>query len=60
MKKHILYMTVRIEVESIFESLSKTITDFETQTDYTFNSTQKVKVLETEILITETFHPLNN
>lgn len=53
-------MTVRVEVESTFESLSKTITDFETQTDYNFNSTQKVKVLETEILITETFHPLNN
>lgn len=60
MKNHTLYVTVRVEVESQLESLSKTVTDFETQTSYVFNSTEKVKVLQTEILFTDTFNPLNN
>lgn len=59
MKNHTLYITVRVEVESKFDSLSKTVTDFETQTNYTFSSTKKVKVLETEILFTENSNPLN-
>lgn len=57
MKNHILYLTVRVEVKSKFESLSKTISDFETQTIYTFKSTEHVEVLETEILFTESFNP---
>lgn len=55
-----LFLTVRVEVESKIENLSKTVTDFETQTVYTFSSTEQVKVLETEILLTEIFNPLNN
>lgn len=60
MKNYILFLTVRIEVESKIESLSNTITDFETQTVYTFSSTEQVKILETEILCTEIFNPLNS
>lgn len=60
MKSHTLYITVRVEVQRKFENLSKTIAEFEKQTIYTFNSTQQVKILETEILLNESFNPLNN
>lgn len=60
MKNYTLYIAVRIEVQSRLKSLSETVTDFETQTDYSFASTQNVKVLETEILFTQPFNPLNH
>ncbi|WEK17854.1 MAG: hypothetical protein P0Y49_13705 [Candidatus Pedobacter colombiensis] len=59
MKNHILYLMVRVEVKSKFESLCKTILDFETYTIYTFKSTEQVEVLETEILFTESINPFN-
>jgi len=57
MKNHILYILVRVEVESKIDCLMKTVTEFERETNYNFDSTENVKVLETEILATGFNHP---
>lgn len=57
MKKHILYITVRVEVESKIKSLIETVEEFEQDTNYSFFSTENVKVLETELLETGFIHP---
>lgn len=57
MKNHILYILVRVEVESKTDSLMETVTEFERETNYSFDSTENVKVLETELLATGFNHP---
>lgn len=57
MKKHLLTLSIRVEVESKLNSLSKTIQEFEQETTYSIGSTENVAVLETEILRTEVFNP---
>jgi hypothetical protein len=52
MKNHILYIIVRVEVESKTDSLIETVKEFEQETNYSFDSTENVKVLETELLAT--------
>lgn len=52
MKNHILYIIVWVEVESKTDSLKETVTEFERETNYSFDSTENVKVLETELLAT--------
>jgi hypothetical protein len=60
MKKHLLFLCIRVEVESNIISLSKTIQEFEQQTAYIFGDTENVTVLDSEILQTETFNPFSN
>ena len=57
MKNHILYLTVRVEVNSSLTTLSETIEEFEQNTDYSFSSKENVLVIDTELLQTEIFHP---
>ncbi|SDL66825.1 hypothetical protein SAMN04487898_12270 [Pedobacter sp. ok626] len=57
MKNHILYIIVRVEVESKTDSLMETVAEFEQETKYSFDSTENVKVLETELLATGFNHP---
>lgn len=55
MKNHLLYLTVKVEVESGLQTLSETIAEFEQNTQYCFSSTENVAVIHTELLQTETF-----
>ncbi|WP_157257973.1 hypothetical protein [Pedobacter ginsenosidimutans] len=55
MKSHLLYLTVRVEVESSLQSLSETIAEFEQNTGYSFSDTENVRVTNTELLEAETF-----
>lgn len=55
MKNHLLYLTVKVEVESGLATLSETITEFEQNTQYCFSSTENIAVIHTELLQTETF-----
>lgn len=55
MKNHLLYLTVKVEVESALPSLSETIAEFEQNTAYSFSDTDNVAVIHTELLETETF-----
>lgn len=57
MKKYILYITVRVEVESKIDNLIETAAEFEQETNYSFASTENVKVLGTELLQTGFIHP---
>lgn len=57
MKNHILYIIVRVEVESKADSLIETVAEFEQETKYSFDNTENVKVLETELLATGFNHP---
>lgn len=57
MKKHLLYLTVRIEVESQLDSLSDTVQEFEQETEYSFSNTENIKVTSTELIQTEPFNP---
>jgi hypothetical protein len=56
MKKHLLTLSIRVEVESKLNSLSQTIQEFEQETTFSIGSTENVVVLETEILRTEVFN----
>ena len=51
MKRHHLYIIIRIEVESTL-SLIGTIQELEQNTDYSIGSTENVKVIETQIMET--------
>ena len=51
MKRHHLYIIIRIEVESTL-SLFATIQELEQNTDYSIGSTENVKVIETQIMET--------
>lgn len=57
MKNYLLYLTVKVEVESGLNTLSETITEFEQNTAYGFSDTENVMVTHTELLETEFFHP---
>lgn len=52
MKTHYLTITVQVKVESNL-SIEEVIDQFGSETDYNFESTDDVKVLETEILEVE-------
>jgi hypothetical protein len=58
MKKHFLHLTIIVEVDSKFKSLSDTIQEFERNTVYTLSSTENVRVLATDLLKTQKFNPL--
>lgn len=57
MKNYLLYLTVRVEVESGLSTLSETITELEQNTAYSFTDTENVRVALTELLATEIFNP---
>jgi len=57
MKRHLLFLTVRIEVDSRLDSLSNTLREFEQDTEYGFSDTENVKVTGMEILETMPFNP---
>lgn len=57
MKNYLLYLTVKVEVESGLNTLSEAITEFEQHTEYSFSDTENVKVTHTELLETEFFNP---
>lgn len=57
MKKHILFLTVCIEVDSRLDSLFHTIHEFEQNTEYSFSDTENVRVRGMEILETILFDP---
>jgi pyruvate-formate lyase len=56
--KHILYVTVRVEVESFeYDNVETIIDEFKGNTDYSFSSTSCVEVLDTEIVDVTTQQP---
>ncbi|WP_165503523.1 hypothetical protein [Pedobacter hiemivivus] len=57
MKSQILYIIVRVEVESKTDCLMETVAEIEGETNYSFESTENVKVLETELLATGFNYP---
>ena len=57
MKKHILFLTVCIEVDSRLDSLFHTVQEFEQNTEYCFSDTENVRVRGMEILETILFDP---
>lgn len=48
-----LFITIKVQVESDL-NIESLVDEFETETDYTFNSTENVKVLNTEYISTTT------
>ncbi|MES2458186.1 MAG: hypothetical protein V4594_21695 [Bacteroidota bacterium] len=59
MKQHHLYLTIRVTVDSKLSNLSETVQEFEQETKYQFSGTKNITVIETEILTTAPFNPLN-
>lgn len=52
MKKDIIYLMVLVEVETGFENISDTVNEVETKAILSISDTSKVKILNTEILLT--------
>jgi hypothetical protein len=52
MKAETVYLMVRVSVLSDYENISDTINELETESLLTLNHTPKLKVVETEILLT--------
>lgn len=52
MKYQTLYLMVRVAVQSDHQNISDTVNEVETETKIIIKDTPKVKVLETEILLT--------
>lgn len=52
MKYQTLYLMVRVAVQSDHQNISDTVNEVETKSKITIKDTPKVKVLETEILLT--------
>lgn len=52
MKYQTLYLMVRVAVASDHVNISDTVNEVETQATFSLNDTNKVKILETEILLT--------
>ena len=51
MKKEIIYLMVRVEVETNFENISDTVHEVESKTVLSITDTSQVKILDTEILL---------
>lgn len=58
--KHILYVLVRIEVVTELEDVAEIVSEFESDTDYSFGDTDNLTVIDTEFLSTELIHPDNS
>lgn len=52
MKYQTLYLMVQVTVQSDHQNISDTVNEVETQATFSLNDTPKVKVMETEILLT--------
>lgn len=52
MKYQTLYLMVRVAVQSDHQNIADTVNEVETQATFSLNDTSKVKMLETEILLT--------
>jgi hypothetical protein len=52
MKYQTLYLMVRVAVQSDHQNIVDTATEVEMQATFSLNDTSKVKILETEILLT--------
>lgn len=52
MENQTLYLMVKVEVQSAYRNISDTVNEIETQSKISVTNTPKVKVLETEILLT--------
>lgn len=52
MKYQTLYLMVRVAVQSDHQNIADTVNEVETQATFSLSETAKVKVLETEILLT--------
>ncbi|MFD2164529.1 hypothetical protein ACFSJU_19140 [Paradesertivirga mongoliensis] len=48
----ILYLMVRVEVQSSFKNISDTVNEIETLSEFKATDTENVKVLKTEFLLT--------
>ena len=53
----VLYLMVRIEVQSTFKNISDTVNEIETLSEFKITDTQNVKVLKTELLLTRIRNP---
>ena len=52
MKKEVIYLMVRVEVETNFENISDTVHEVESKAVLSITDTSQVKILDTEILLT--------
>lgn len=48
----VLYLMVRVEVQSTFKNISDTVNEIETLSEFKVSDTENVKVLKTELLLT--------
>ena len=48
----VLYLMVRVEVQSTFENISDTVNEVETLSEFKVTDTENVKVVKTEFLLT--------
>ena len=52
MKKEVIYLMVRVEVETNFENISDTVHEVESKAVLNITDTPEIKILDTEILLT--------
>lgn len=48
----VLYLMVRVEVQSTFKNISDTVNEIETLSEFKVTDTENVKVVKTEFLLT--------
>lgn len=53
----VLYLMVRVEVQSTFKNISDTVNEVETLSEFQVTDTKNVKVLKTEFLLTRIRNP---
>ncbi len=53
----VLYLMVRVEVQSTFKNISDTVNEIETLSEFKVTDTKNVKVLKTEFLLTRIRNP---
>ncbi|MGK6353151.1 hypothetical protein [Parapedobacter sp. DT-150] len=60
MKYEIIYLMVRVTVQTAHANISDTVQEVETGSGMHLDDTPQVKVLDTEILLTRVSNPKNN
>ena len=60
MRAETVYLMVRVAVLTDYENISHTVNDIETKAKFLINSTKKVGIVETEILVTRVHNSKKN
>lgn len=57
MKREIVYLMVRVEVDTSFKNISETVHELETRAVFSMTDTQNITVINTELLVTRVRNP---